>query len=288
MQQPGGSGTQQTAPEAPQGGGRAVTYLWIAAAVAVLLIGGLLVSLKLTTANADYICTKVVETGGACSGGSWSAWQPVSETMAGDSKVITMQRTYTGVREVSKRLQYLSLRTACQSGYSQAGAGEGGGASGFHGGSVMTTSSACQVVQTQTMTQAPRAGGARVTWSVTNDVTDNGPQTTQSNDVGSLGELNTHDTTAGGNADAEGSAEIEVRPSLVRAGDTTTVIWQSAGVATCTILGSNGDSWVGTLGSQVSAPIMSKTTFTLSCPITEGLNLTAEAEVNVVPVFQEI
>lgn len=285
----------QTEPDAqvqPQQS-RAVMYWWIAAVAALLIVGGLFVSLKLTSANADYICTKVIESDGACANGSWGAWQTTAEATEGNVTTKTQQRIYTGTRATSKTLSYLNTRSACQAGYTQQYAGNNNGASGFHGGSVTTSSSACQVAQTQTITQTANTtgGGTKVTWSVKNTQTDTGAVTTQERDVASLDDLNTEDTTGGGGnwGDIEGSGEIAAQPSLVRRGDTTTVTWSSTGTEFCTVTSSAAtpDSWEGVSGSKVSSPILTMTVFTLTCPVAQGVDITASTKVNVAPVFQE-
>lgn len=274
---------------------RAVMYWWIAAVAALLIVGGLFVSLKITTANADYICTKVVESQSACANGSWGSWETVTQTTDGNVKTLVQKRTYTGTRTVSKTLTYLNLRTSCQAGYTQVSNGGAGGNSGFHGGTVTTSSSACQVVQNQTVTQTSSDGGSKVTWSVQNSQTDTGGITTQTQNVASLNELNAQDDGGNGNGNGGGwgnlggSGEISVQPSLVRRGDTTTVTWTATGVTQCSIVSTGTDSWQGLAisGSRVSSPINAMTTFTLSCPVADGVNVTAAAKVNVAPTYEE-
>lgn len=264
-------------------------YMWIAAVAIVFAVGWLVYSLKTTSANADYICTKVISTSGNCTNGTWTNWTQTSQsTDANNVTTITYQRTYTGTRAVSKTLTYLNLRTQCQAGYTQSAYGSGGGASGFHGGDVTTTQSACQVVQSETVTKTVGPTGASSKWSITNAVTDLGTTTSTKTGVGSLAELDAMDTGANaGNGFANASGEIAVKPGLLRAGQTTTVTWTASGVDTCAVTSDGGDSWTGLTGTQVSKSITRQTTFTLTCPL-NGTDLTSSAVVNVTPTFQEL
>ena len=276
-------------PPVPPARSRMSLYLWIAAVAVVCAVGVLVFQLRTTGANADYICTKTISVTGACANGAWSAWQTVSQTTEGNVTTSTLERTYTGTRSTSKTLQYLNLRTACQSGYEQQAYGSGGGASGFHSGSVTTTESACQIVQTQTFTRTTGATGSSFKSTVSNVQTDIGAQTSNKQDVGSLGELNALDTNTGGDAvySGDASGEIKVQPNLVRSGDPTVVTWTTAGISSCTVTSDGGDSWSGTSGTKNSKPILQRTIFTLTCPLDALTSLTATAQVDVAPVFQE-
>lgn len=267
-----------------------VMYLWIAAAVAIVLVGVLVAFLRLTGANADYICTKVVNNSdGVCTNGSWGQWQVVSDASEGNTTTTVQERTYTGTRAVSVTLQYLNLRSACQAGYTQQGYGSGGGASGFHGGSVQTTYSACQLVQTRTVTktQGTGSGGTRVQTGY--DQTDVGEQTTETKSVGSVAELESHNPDSSQSfTDGESTLDIAAKPALVRSGDTTSVEWTALGVSSCTVTGSNGDAWTGLTGTFASKPIFSATTYTLRCLLDGTDELSATATVIPAPIFQEL
>jgi hypothetical protein len=281
----------QQPPVAPEHSApRSVIYLWVGAAAAVVLVGVLVASLHIAGANADYICTKVVENpDGLCTNGAWGEWQNVSENTDGDVTTTVQKRTYTGTRATTVKLQYLNVRTQCQAGYSQQYYGGNNGASGFHGGSVTTNYTACQLVQTQTLTKTKSVGGTKTTIGTDFAQTDNGPQTSQTQGVGSVGELETH-------ADAgpkllqpgESGLEIKVQPNLVRLGDTTSVLWDSNGATACSITATNGDSWNGLSGTKTSKPIVSAATYTLSCTFPNSDPVEGTATVNVVPTFQEL
>jgi tetratricopeptide (TPR) repeat protein len=92
-----------------------------------------------------------------------------------------------------------------------------------------------------------------------------------------------NENTGAGSGIPEG--EITARPLLVRAGETTTVIWNAGGVDSCTVTGNNGDSFDGTNGIRTSGSILSKTTFVLNC---DNGTVTDSVAVDIVPVFQEI
>jgi hypothetical protein len=81
-----------------------------------------------------------------------------------------------------------------------------------------------------------------------------------------------------------------VRPTLVRTGTQVSVSWSSAHVSSCTVTGSNGDSWTGLTSSQQSAPITAQTIFTLNCLGLPGAALSSistSTTVNLVPSFQQ-
>ena len=88
---------------------------------------------------------------------------------------------------------------------------------------------------------------------------------------------------------ANAANDLKVSPRLVRKGNTTTVSWDIEDAASCTVTGTNGDSWTGVSGSHVSSPITTTTVYTLNCSSTvPGFTYTASATVNIVPIFQEI
>ena len=52
---------------------------------------------------------------------------------------------------------------------------------------------------------------------------------------------------------------------IVQTNATTQVRWTTTDAVSCTVTGTNGDSWSGTSGTQTSSPIADKVTYTLSC-----------------------
>ena len=131
---------------------------------AVLVVGAGAAS-QITWANADYICTQVVDSLSECGNGAWGAWQVTSssENTAACTRTTVSQRTYTGTRVSSHTLSYLNLRTACQAGYTQQQVGSRGGASGNQGrgGTIITQTSACQIQQTATARAGCRSRARR-------------------------------------------------------------------------------------------------------------------------------
>lgn len=269
--------------------------LWIIAAITVLVVGVLVFFVRTTGANADYICTKTITVDSACTNGSWSNWETVSSTTTNGVLTTVERRVYTGTRTLSKTLEYLNLRTACQAGYTQQDYGSGGGNSGFHGGGVTTVDSACQIAQTQTVTRTVTTGGTGGTGGSTGSTVitttgqDTGGQNSNRHDVGSLDELNAQDNGNGSGTHGFGdiTGQVTAKPSLVRSGNTTTVTWSATGVNTCTLTSNGGDSWTGLSGTQVSSPIRQQTTFTLRCPLDGGTDLTASSQVDVAPNYTE-
>lgn len=82
---------------------------------------------------------------------------------------------------------------------------------------------------------------------------------------------------------------LRVIPSLVRSGNTTRINWSATGVTSCIVTAPNGDSWnkiTSILGGEVSRPITSETTYTLTCQSTQGPQ-TKQDTVRILPRFQE-
>ena len=94
------------------------------------------------------------------------------------------------------------------------------------------------------------------------------------------------------------SGHLEVRPSLVRSGDTTRVYWNVTNVRDCTVRGTNGDGTTGAQWNQVSSgpagivtsAIGSRTDYTLFCHSLVGATpstITETRTVNVIPRWFE-
>lgn len=87
------------------------------------------------------------------------------------------------------------------------------------------------------------------------------------------------------------SALLAVSPLLVRNGTTVQVSWQALHVQSCTVSGTNGDSWSSTSGSYTSRPILGQTVYVLTCQALPGASpstITDSKTVNIIPIFQEI
>ena len=91
----------------------------------------------------------------------------------------------------------------------------------------------------------------------------------------------------------EATGHIKAVPSLLQSGGTTWVYWNVNNATSCTVTGSNGDSWTG-LSSGVSglqtSPITGQTTYTLRCDALLGAippTITEVDTVNLVPIYRE-
>lgn len=95
-----------------------------------------------------------------------------------------------------------------------------------------------------------------------------------------------------GSFDATG--HLQVRPLLVRSGETVHVYWNATNVSSCSVTGSNDDSWPDTplSGSdgKTSSAIVKRTTYTLFCTALPGAtpsSITETKTVNIIPIFEE-
>lgn len=267
---------------------------------AVLAVAALLSSFLIVSgvkANADYICTHVIDETSECGNGSWGGWESVSSSQDVPACVVTAveRRTYTGTRVVRHILTYLNLRTACESGYTQARVGSGGGSSGNQGrgGTIVTESSACQIVETKT-TRSSLTTGACQTKPTTNPVV---TTTTATSDTG----VTQTEEGVGAVSDLDRfresmiAARIWAVPVLVRSGTASTIHWQGREVTACTVAGANGDgtgsndtgAWTGTSGEHMTSAISNATLYTLTCTAFNGTTVTGTTTVSIAPIFQE-
>lgn len=259
---------------------------WGAILIAVASITASFFIVRGAGANADYICTHVVEENGDCANGSWGAWTQVSSTNDTAACAVTKveKRTYTGTRTTRHILQYLNRRTACDAGFTQTSGGSGGGASGFKNGTIVTESAACQIEETRT-TRNPGSGPScnpnATTTEVTSATTDIAALNQQSTTVSGIDQLTQFRISMI-------AANIYAKPSLVRSGGTSVIKWQSRETSACTVTGTNGDSWEGTAGEKTSGVISTETTYTLTCTAFNGQTVTDQATVTIIPVFQEL
>ena len=93
------------------------------------------------------------------------------------------------------------------------------------------------------------------------------------------------------------TGHLQVTPSVVRSGDTTTVHWDIANVKNdCTVQGTNHDGpWTTVYdpvtatfaNAQPSGAINQETTYTLHCTGIDGTSVNESATVNTLPVFRE-
>ena len=268
------------------------TYIvWGAVLVAAASVGASFFVINNAGANADYICTHIIEENGDCTNGSWGAWATISTSTDTAACAVTKveQRLYTGTRTVQHILQYLNLRTACDPGYSQAKSGKGKGSSGFHGGSIFTQSTACQIQETRT---TRNSGAQCTTTEMASFQADLGPIV---NDPPSGGSAS---GSMGGSAVTSKeqleqyrismiAANIYAKPPLIRTGGTSVIKWQGREVTACTVTGENGDTWEGTSGERTSSTLDRATTYTLTCTAFNGQTVTDQATVDIAPTWEE-
>lgn len=94
--------------------------------------------------------------------------------------------------------------------------------------------------------------------------------------------------TFGTNGDGSGGA-LAAKPSLVRKGYTTKIIWTVDGATSCTVTGTNGDTWSATAspsGGYTTSALSQKTIYAIHCTGPGGA-LDGSADVNIIPEFQE-
>lgn len=95
-----------------------------------------------------------------------------------------------------------------------------------------------------------------------------------------------------GNNTGSAAPDLTLRavPSLVRSGDTTIVNWSATNVSSCTVQGTNGDSWDGVtspVGGEASRPIIGQVKYTLTCLTDSGVHK-KDAIVNILPTWKEL
>ena len=91
----------------------------------------------------------------------------------------------------------------------------------------------------------------------------------------------------------DATGRLQVRPTLVRAGDDAQIYWNVTNVTGCTVTGTNGSSWSGAssgASGQNTGTILTRTTFTLHCtalPTGNPPTIDESVIVNVAPSFNE-
>ncbi len=92
------------------------------------------------------------------------------------------------------------------------------------------------------------------------------------------------------NAQGSFSGHLQIRPQILPVGGRARVHWDLSNVESCTVEGSNGDSWTGEAsgasGRQTS-PIVQHTRYTLLCEGSDGSSVSESQVVNILPVFLE-
>ena len=87
------------------------------------------------------------------------------------------------------------------------------------------------------------------------------------------------------------TGHLQVRPALVRKGNSTKLYWNVDNVESCTVVGTNGQHWSGaSSGSsgQVTSGINQQTIFTLSCEGGGSASISESQAVNIAPIFLEV
>ncbi|HUO50670.1 MAG TPA: hypothetical protein VMU25_03880 [Candidatus Paceibacterota bacterium] len=82
---------------------------------------------------------------------------------------------------------------------------------------------------------------------------------------------------------------LTVNPVVVQRNAHTVVSWsaQNVVIGSCSVTGTNGDSWGGASGSQTSGAIPAQTTYTLQCTGLDSSTFRISKVVNIVPGFCE-
>lgn len=259
--------------------------------VSLVVIGlAIILGVQLTHGNSDYVCSVAVNDSqqGACANGSWSDWTTANGVST---------RTYTGTRTLITFAGRVNGVSCSHPSYNISQAT----------GQTTTEYAACQIVETGTANTAGGNGNpSTVSYSnVTRSESTGAVATSTTNANGSYGDyLNIVDSSIA-------TSSITAVPSVVRQGSTTEVSWTSAYVNSCTVTGSNGDSWPkpvtqtttdadgnpvetqttppATSGDETSSPLKGQTVYTLSCTSKSGRQLTQQQViVNIIPTYQEL
>jgi len=260
--------------------------------------------------NTDYICTHIIDDESACVIDEWGPWtdigsgDPEPGAQAGTTYQVQQKRIGTGTKTLSRVIQYINRRTACEAGFERTGTdGSGGGAGGYkRGGKTFTTSAVCQIEETRTITRkVPSEDDPECTQvgDIGCDLVDPNGDVIRTETVGTT-------TTGGDEVILDGidiineyrhsmiKAEISAVPALVsHDGDTTEIRWKSQETKHCTVTGDNGDSWTPeqddarTSGTETSSQIHGRTVYTLTCTAFDDTTVTDTAIVDRIPNWQE-
>lgn len=111
---------------------------------------------------------------------------------------------------------------------------------------------------------------------------------------GNTGNFNSNGNAGNGNGAGNGNVtpDLSLRaiPSLVQRGGTSRIHWSATNVSSCTVSGTNGDSWSGRespIGGETSSPIMQRVDYTLRCLDSSGAAFLRQASVNILPAWLE-
>lgn len=300
---------QHTNPTAPKGSNISMRALLGTLAV-LIAVAAVVTGVRLASSNSDIACSRTFTDEGACTNGAWSAWQTVSQTTSGCTTTVQEQRVYTGTREViTSSFNYRTVvHAACDINWANRNRGT-------VMGTITYQYAACQIQNDRTRAVVITSGTCAGTGDNNNTNTITSDTSTES--TGTIQD-STSSTTTGSYADylaavdaRLASASITAMPILVHAGEIVDVSWSASHVRSCTVVGTNGDTWdsapanMTTANSQAgqqgatqplsgaitvthqSAPIRQQTIYTLTCARATGNPLVDTVTINIIPTFNE-
>lgn len=268
--------------------------LWkVAIPTLLIVIAGVFGVNYFATSNADYICTRIIETNGVCANGAWGDWQTINTTTTNNVETSTQQRVYTGTRMLSREVEYLNRRANCAAGFEQVLVGDTLGDTGFHGGNVITTTQVCEISQERTVTRNTTTNQQSQTVAVVTGETygDTFEETVALDSFGSI-----DGTLLQARRDAI-TLELAVDPNIVAPNSTVSVHWTSVEMTRCQVSANgNNDLWGSLIndeatvlvGDETSGLITQETVYTLKCIDFEGNEHEQSQTVRIIPTFQEI
>lgn len=256
---------------------------WIMVALGAIIVLSAAVSVsRVTVANADYICTRVIVEDGSCGNGTWSPWTVVETyTDDQDREVYVERRIYNGTRTLRHVIQYANRRTACQDGYVRTNRGQSGGSSGFMSGNIRTENAICSLEERRTLLGDATEETEKTEINFERKELGDGAVTTDRRNLDDLRDASRFRRSLI-------TALLDVHPNLVMEGETTKITWSSIETKSCSVTGSNGDSWTGLSGEKTSSPITGETTYTISCTAFDNTKVSETKKVNIAPGVSEI
>ncbi len=301
--------------------------------IAVIVTGiALVTGIELARSNSDIICTRTFQDSGSCTNGSWGAWSLSSQSSDQNSCTTSYSesRTYTGTRNTIS--SNISVRANAHTHCNLSDDAFRGGT-----GTIISQYAACQIRESRTRVVGGTGAGPSCHLPTNYNPNSNTGTTTSDTNEETEGAVDeTRSETLQGTyqlyldmIDARlATSSIRAIPALLHAGETTRVTWSSDHVKSCTVVGTNGDSWpkpvtvtktvtnpndgsdrtaagtqtnqagettetttempAGKTGDEVSSPINQQTIYTLTCKTALGNSLVSSVTVNLIPQFQEI
>jgi len=291
---------------------------WFALVAVIVIAIALISGIELARSNSDIVCSRSFQDSGSCTNGSWGPWTLSSQSTDQNACTASFNetRTYTGLRNTITAA--VSIRGNIHAlNYCNLGDGSFTGASG----TVTSQFSACQIQESRTRVVTGTGSGTSCNVSATSYnpnvgtiISDNHSETDGEVDDSMTQTMSGTYQLYLDMIDARfATSSISVAPALLRSGETTRVAWTSDHVKTCSVVGTNGDSWpkpvagtrvetdaegnqttvstsempAGKTGSEVSQPIVQQTIYTLTCTTAVGTQQVSRATVNIIPIFLE-